>query len=191
MPRVSEDDLQMLEHWGNNFRAVTDLEVFIPGLVADLRDLQRQLRDARAQDPMAMTIDDALSMAEVVVELDGYLHDPDMKDAVIATLAAEVRRLRGTEAELREALTDMCHQFAYDAEGDDGPALYPGGLSALEWAFDALGWDELHPMPELTCDEPGCKVRARCWRGKRQTCAEHFYRLDEAARELPEEGRHE
>jgi hypothetical protein len=55
--------------------------------------------------------------------------------------------------------------------------LYTGGLSALEGAFTALGWDDPHLIPAAQCDEPGCTRRVTCgWpsgAGYRQTCSEH------------------
>ena len=77
--------------------------------------------------------------------------------------------------ELKDALESMCYQFGYwnDAKG----GLTTGGLSALEDAFDALGWDDPHLVPEMCCDEPGCKRQANCGTptatGYRRTCGEH------------------
>ncbi|HEY6568592.1 MAG TPA: hypothetical protein VI341_13835 [Actinomycetota bacterium] len=57
-------------------------------------------------------------------------------------------------AETREALESMALQFGYWSDGVGG--IGTGGLSALEEAFDVLGWDDPHPLPERRCDEPGC-----------------------------------
>lgn len=58
---------------------------------------------------------------------------------------------------LREALEDVCLQFATVGNGK----LHTGGLSALEGAFAALGWDDPQPAPQpMLCDEPGCKAGA-------------------------------
>ena len=80
-------------------------------------------------------------------------------------------------AECREALEDMCQQFAYPGEG---PVLITGGLSALECAFRVLGWEDPHPVPERGCDEPGCRRMATCGTpvggGYRTTCSEHARR---------------
>lgn len=46
---------------------------------------------------------------------------------------------------LTEALVGMCHQFAFRT---DRGALWTGGLSALEQAFDALGWEDVHEIEE-------------------------------------------
>ena len=83
--------------------------------------------------------------------------------------------MKGYDAKvLREALEDMCQQFAYP---DLGPSLTTGGLSALETAFAVLGWDDPHPVPERGCDEPGCTRMATCGTpsegGYRRTCFWH------------------
>lgn len=75
---------------------------------------------------------------------------------------------------LAEALDDMVRQFAYAGRGK----RTTGGLSALEVAFDALGWDDPHPMgKDEMCDEPGCKEPITCGTptpsGYRRTCSEH------------------
>jgi hypothetical protein len=77
---------------------------------------------------------------------------------------------------LTECLTDMCYQFAY--QHDDPCRIGTGGLSALEDAFDLLGWEDPHPTPEMQCDEPGCEKHAGCgWpspNGYRRTCGQHM-----------------
>ena len=91
-----------------------------------------------------------------------------MTDPRIADLNATIERLS-------DALNDMCWQFAYDS---DGPSLCTGGLSALEGAFDAMGWDDPYPIPESACDELGCTKRATCGTptldGYKRLCGEHF-----------------
>jgi hypothetical protein len=115
-----------------------------------------------------MRVDD-----EIVSELAERPRLPQYSPPFVRSLALDLREARATVAELREALEDMCHQFAYDG---DGPVLYTGGLSALEGAFTALGWDDPHLIPAAQCDEPGCTRRVTCgWpsgAGYRQTCSE-------------------
>lgn len=57
-----------------------------------------------------------------------------------------------------EALEDMVYQFGYRGVKDNRPMITTGGLSALESAFEALGWDDPHYVPEdgNTCDVAGC-----------------------------------
>ena len=59
---------------------------------------------------------------------------------------------------MKEALEDMVYQFGYRIVVDNKPAITTGGLSALEEAFDALGWDDPHILPEegFSCDIVGC-----------------------------------
>ena len=75
------------------------------------------------------------------------------------------------------ALESMVYQFAYWSDGPK-PGLITGGLSALEEAFEVLGWDEPHPVPSMQCDERGCRKQATCgWPtngGYRRTCGDHM-----------------
>lgn len=68
------------------------------------------------------------------------------------------------EKEYRDALEDMVWQFAYKSNGKGRrPAsLFTGGLSALEHAFDVLGYDDPHPAPEGECVVKGCRNWATC-----------------------------
>ena len=81
--------------------------------------------------------------------------------------------------EVREALEGMVRQFAYWSTGKGG--YMTGGLSALEYAFDVLGWDDPHPAPEARCDEPGCMSRVEMGTptptGYRSTCSTHGHPL--------------
>jgi hypothetical protein len=76
---------------------------------------------------------------------------------------------------LRDTVRNLIIQFgSYNNKGGIGTS----GLSALEDAFDALGWDDPHEIPEMTCDEPGCKKHITCgWPspiGYRRTCGDHY-----------------
>ncbi len=77
-----------------------------------------------------------------------------------------------------EALEGMVHQFAHWHGGVGGYTT--GGLSALEDAFEALGWEDPHPYPKGRCDEPDCMEQATCgWPtsgGYRRTCGKHWIR---------------
>jgi hypothetical protein len=57
-----------------------------------------------------------------------------------------------------DALEDMVYQFGYHTVADGRPAIITGGLSALESAFSALGWEDPHFLPEEgnTCEIKGC-----------------------------------
>lgn len=71
---------------------------------------------------------------------------------------------------------DVVRQWGYVGGG----AISSGGLSTLEDAFEILGWDDPHPLPEgdpARCDEPGCGAASSSgWpspSGYRHTCHEH------------------
>lgn len=99
-----------------------------------------------------------------------------------------------TEAEqretLRDALESMVCQFAYHGTKDGAPTYITGGLSALEHAFEVLGWDDPHPCPEHKCQREGCAEMATCGRptagdGYGRVCGDHYIeaeRAEEAAR---------
>jgi len=53
---------------------------------------------------------------------------------------------------MKEALEDMIFQFGYRSVVNGKPVIFTGGLSALESAFEALGWDDPHYIPEEQID---------------------------------------
>jgi hypothetical protein len=59
---------------------------------------------------------------------------------------------------MEEALINMVFQFGYRGVVDNKPCITTGGLSALEEAFEALGWDDPHIITEEgnTCEIKGC-----------------------------------
>ena len=59
---------------------------------------------------------------------------------------------------MKEALEDMVYQFGYRTVIDNRPAIITGGLSAIESAFSALGWNNPHYIEEEgnTCEISGC-----------------------------------
>ena len=58
----------------------------------------------------------------------------------------------------KEALKSMVQQFGRRSVKSKKPVIHTGGLSALEEAFLALGWDDPHYLPEegYTCEVVGC-----------------------------------
>lgn len=59
----------------------------------------------------------------------------------------------------KDALEDMVWQFAYRGLKNGKPALFDGGLSALEHAFEVLGWYSPHYVKEddmIICNVNGC-----------------------------------
>jgi hypothetical protein len=95
-------------------------------VLAENRLLREALKDAiemlPAPPPLSLEYDDYL---DVVRNLEST-----------PLTAAEVARVE----RLEQALESMCWQFAYR----DGDVLGTYGLSALEDAFSALGWDDPH-----------------------------------------------
>ena len=93
----------------------------------------------------------------------------------------------------RDALEAMAYQFAYSAVKDGQPALRTGGVSALEEAFEALGWDDPYLIPNpIWCDapvEPRCPLRTTSGTptsrgGYKRFCHKHFAFLEQAQAEL-------
>ena len=59
----------------------------------------------------------------------------------------------------KEALEEMVWQFGYRGTKKGQPIIWTGGLSALEGAFEALGWDDPHFLPiaeGYCCEVEGC-----------------------------------
>lgn len=58
----------------------------------------------------------------------------------------------------RDVLEEMVWQFAHRGVKDGKSILWTGGLSALETAFEALGWDDPKFFEDMEgiCDVEGC-----------------------------------
>lgn len=94
-------------------------------------------------------------------------------------LASEGEAAGGQDSTiLREALESMVWQFAHQCQKDGRPALGTMGLSALEGAFDALGWDDPYPTPDMACQVGECNDWATCGTptddGYRRVCGKHM-----------------
>lgn len=80
--------------------------------------------------------------------------------------------------DLKEFAEDVAYQFGYYCQNNGRLHIYHGGLSTLEWAFDILGWDALHPVPEYECEIDGCHEHATCGTptadGYKRVCGKHF-----------------
>ena len=86
----------------------------------------------------------------------------------------EILRIFDEHKQLKEALIDMCYQFAGWSKG----GYSTKGLSVLEGAFGVLGWPDPQICKEFQCDEPGCDKQATCGfptddEGYRRTCFAH------------------
>ena len=64
--------------------------------------------------------------------------------------------------EMREFASDVAYQFGYYCHNKGRLHITHGGLSTLEWAFDILGWENPHPVPECECEIDGCHEHATC-----------------------------
>jgi hypothetical protein len=64
--------------------------------------------------------------------------------------------------EVREFAQDVAYQFGYYCQNGGRLHITNGGLSTLEWAFDILGWENPHPVPECECEIEGCHEHATC-----------------------------
>lgn len=76
------------------------------------------------------------------------------------------------------ALEDMVNQFAFEGTKDGRACLTTGGLGALEYAFDVLGYDDPHIVPWRECQWDGCHQHATSGTptpdGYKRLCHEHY-----------------
>lgn len=93
----------------------------------------------------------------------------------------------------KEALRDMVFQFGYRGVKNGLPMIWTGGLSALEGAFEVLGWQDPHYLPEegYTCEVKGCMeadTSGTHWGDSKiylRLCPEH-YRQSYSGKPMPE-----
>ena len=96
--------------------------------------------------------------------------------------------------EIKGFAEDVAYQFGYYFPIKDMLYISTGGLSTLERAFDILGWNDPHPVPECECEFPGCHEHATCGTptkdGYKRVCGKHFAELyrDEAEAALAQKG---
>ena len=79
--------------------------------------------------------------------------------------------------EMREFASDVAYQFGYYCQHKGRLHITHGGLSTLEWAFDILGWENPHPVPECECEIDGCHEHGTCGAntadGYKRMCGKH------------------
>lgn len=84
-------------------------------------------------------------------------------------------------ADLKEFASDVACQFGYYCQNKGRLCITHGGLSTLEWAFDILGWENPHPVPEYECEIDGCHEHATCGAptrdGYKRMCGRHCREL--------------
>ena len=89
------------------------------------------------------------------------------------------------ENDLVEFANDVAYQFGYYCQNNGRLCITHGGLSTLEWAFDILGWENPHPVPECECGFDGCHEHATCGThtrdGYKRVCGKHFSELQKEA----------
>ena len=96
--------------------------------------------------------------------------------------------------EIKGFAEDVAYQFGYYFPIKDMLYISTGGLSTLERAFDILGWNDPHPVPECECEFPGCHKHATCGTptkdGYKRVCGKHFAELtrEEAEAALAQKG---
>ena len=96
--------------------------------------------------------------------------------------------------EIKGFAEDVAYQFGYYFPIKDMLYISTGGLSTLERAFDILGWNDPHHVPECECEVPGCHEHATCGTptkdGYKRVCGKHFAELyrEEAEAELALKG---
>ncbi len=80
----------------------------------------------------------------------------------------------------KEALEEMVWQFGYRGVKNKLPVIHTGGLGALESAFEALGWEDPHYLPDAEgycCEIEGCVEPDTCgtpWGGLYlRLCSKH------------------
>ena len=87
--------------------------------------------------------------------------------------------------DLVEFAEDVAYQFGYYCQNKGRLHITHGGLSTLEWAFDILGWENPHPVPECECEIDGCHEYATCGTqtkdGYKRVCGKHFMEIQEEA----------
>ena len=94
--------------------------------------------------------------------------------------------------EIKEFAEDVAYQFGYYFPIKDMLYISTGGLSTLERAFDILGWNDPHPVPECECEFPGCHEHATCGTptkdGYKRVCGKHFAELTREDAEAAQKG---
>ena len=85
-------------------------------------------------------------------------------------------------AGMRDFAEDVVYQFGYYCHNGGRLHITHGGLSTLEWAFDILGWENPHPVPEFECELDGCHEHATCGTptddGYKFVCHKHYREIE-------------
>lgn len=88
------------------------------------------------------------------------------------------RKSKYTKKELIECIEGLAYQYGMQMDGIGIPLLSSGAISAMEYAFEVLGWPDPKPMKESECDYPDCHQWANCGtptkNGYKMCCYKHF-----------------
>lgn len=100
--------------------------------------------------------------------------------AIVSGVLEEIPAVDAVEMDdMREFAEDVVYQFGYYCQNGGRLHITHGGLSTLEWAFDILGWENPHPVPECECEIDGCHEHATCGtptaNGYKRMCGKHFH----------------
>lgn len=154
-------------------------------LVRRLRGVLRP-EDAAEAYQMHLTVkelQDEVAHLKASLELAGFAWAVNASEVARLKTLKKVARAIEAEAEVHKAhwvVEGLVTQFACWSDGKN-PGFVTGGLSALEDAFDFLGWDEPHFIKECCCDEPGCRKQATCGiptkEKYRSVCGDHYSAL--------------
>jgi hypothetical protein len=105
-------------------------------------------------------------------------YDNADRDEIALPMVDDAPTVDAVEAEeMREFAQDVAYQFGYYCQNGGRLHITHGGLSTLEWAFDILGWENPHPVPECECEIDGCHEHATCGAstkdGYKRMCGRH------------------
>lgn len=105
-------------------------------------------------------------------------YDSGDRDEIALPMVDDAPTVDAVEAEeMREFAQDVAYQFGYYCQHKGRLHITHGGLSTLEWAFDILGWENPHPVPECECEIDGCHEHATCGAptadGYKRMCGRH------------------
>ena len=116
-----------------------------------------------------------------VHEKDGQLTGTASVGYYTETIEEVLKQTKTVDAvevdDMREFAKDVAYQFGYYCQNGGRLHITHGGLSTLEWAFDILGWENPHPVPECECEIDGCHEHATCGAttadGYKRMCGRH------------------
>lgn len=116
-----------------------------------------------------------------VHEKDGQLTGTASVGYYTETIEEVLKQTKTVDAvevdDMREFAKDVAYQFGYYCQNGGRLHITHGGLSTLEWAFDILGWENPHPVPECECEIDGCHEHATCGAptadGYKWMCSKH------------------